>query len=33
MLILSDCLSGLVVKVPGYISRDPGIDFWLYQIF
>jgi hypothetical protein len=24
---------GLVVRVPGYRSRDPGFDFRRYQIF
>jgi hypothetical protein len=28
-----DHLSGLVAGVPGYRSRDPGFDFWSYQIF
>jgi hypothetical protein len=28
-----DCLCGLVVRVPGYISRDPGFDSRSYQIF
>jgi hypothetical protein len=27
------CLRGLVVRVPGYRSRDPGFDFQRYQIF
>jgi hypothetical protein len=26
-------LCGLVVRVPGYISRAPGLDSWRYQIF
>jgi hypothetical protein len=26
-------LCGLVVRVPGYRSRDPGFDSWHYQIF
>jgi hypothetical protein len=26
-------LSGLVVRVSGYRSRDPGFDFRPYQIF
>jgi hypothetical protein len=28
-----DRLCGLVVRVPGYRSRDPGFDFRRYQIF
>jgi hypothetical protein len=24
---------GLVVRVPGYRSRGPGLDSWPYQIF
>jgi hypothetical protein len=28
-----DRLYGIVVRVPGYRSRGPGIDFWCYQIF
>jgi hypothetical protein len=28
-----DRLCGLVVRVPGYRSRDPGFDYWGYQIF
>jgi hypothetical protein len=24
---------GLVIRVPGYTSRDPGFDFWRYQTF
>jgi hypothetical protein len=30
---LFDRLCGLVVTVPGYISRDPGLDSRCYQIF
>jgi hypothetical protein len=30
---ISDCLSGLVVRVPGGRHRGPGFDFRLYQIF
>jgi hypothetical protein len=30
---MSDRLCGLVVRVPGYISRGPGFDFRHYQIF
>jgi hypothetical protein len=26
-------VSGLVVRVPGYISRGPGFDYRRYQIF
>jgi hypothetical protein len=28
-----DRLCGLVVRVPGYRSRNPGFDFRRYQIF
>jgi hypothetical protein len=28
-----DRLCGLVVRVPGYKSRDPGFDFQRYPIF
>jgi hypothetical protein len=28
-----DCLCGLVIRVPGYRSRDPGFDCRRYQIF
>jgi hypothetical protein len=28
-----DRLCGLVLRDPGYRSRDPGIDSWRYQIF
>jgi hypothetical protein len=28
-----DCLCGLVVRVPGYRSRNPGFDSRRYQIF
>jgi hypothetical protein len=28
-----DRLCGLVVRVPGYRSRDPGFDSRLYHIF
>jgi hypothetical protein len=28
-----DCLCGLVVRVPGYISRGLGFDSWHHQIF
>jgi hypothetical protein len=24
---------GLVIRVPGYTSRDPGFDYQRYQIF
>jgi hypothetical protein len=27
-----DCLCGLVVRVPGYRSRGPGLDYLHYQI-
>jgi hypothetical protein len=27
-----DRLCGIAVRVPGYRSRDPGFDSWLYQI-
>jgi hypothetical protein len=30
---LSDCLCGLVVRVPGYRSRGPGFNSRRYQIF
>jgi hypothetical protein len=30
---LNDRLCGLVVRVPGYTSRDPGFDSRRYQIF
>jgi hypothetical protein len=30
-ILNEDC--GLVVRVPGYRSRDPGLDSWRYQIF
>jgi hypothetical protein len=30
---VSDCLCGLVDRVPGYRSRDPGFDYRHYQIF
>jgi hypothetical protein len=33
MLCSSYRLCGLVVRVPGYISNDPGFDFRRYQIF
>jgi hypothetical protein len=33
LMNLIDPLCGLVVRVPGYRSRDPGFDFRLYQIF
>jgi hypothetical protein len=29
----ADRLCGLVVRVPGYRSRDPGLDSRRYQIF
>jgi hypothetical protein len=29
----TDRLCGLVVRIPGYRSRDPGFDFWRNQIF
>jgi hypothetical protein len=29
----NDRLCGLVLRVPGYISRGPGFDFQRYQIF
>jgi hypothetical protein len=29
----TDRLCGLVVRVPGYTLRGPGLDFLLYQIF
>jgi hypothetical protein len=28
-----DRFCGMVVRVSGYRSRDPGLDFWHYQIF
>jgi hypothetical protein len=31
--ILRDCLCGLVIRVPGYRSRDPEFDSRRYQIF
>jgi hypothetical protein len=31
IIILSFC--GLVVRLPGYISRGLGFDSWRYQIF
>jgi hypothetical protein len=31
--ITPDRLCGLVIRVPGYRSRDPGLDFRRYQIF
>jgi hypothetical protein len=30
---ITDHLCGLMVRVPGYRSRDPGFDSWRYQIF
>jgi hypothetical protein len=30
---MKDRLYGLVVRVPGYRSRDPGFDLRRYQIF
>jgi hypothetical protein len=32
-ICVSDRLHGLVVRVPGYRSRDPGFDSQRYQIF
>jgi hypothetical protein len=33
ILLLGDSqVTGLVVRVPGYRSRDPGFDSWGYQI-
>jgi hypothetical protein len=32
LTVVFDSLYGLVVRVPGYISRDPGFDSRLYQI-
>jgi hypothetical protein len=31
--VIDDCLCGLVVIVPGYRTRDPGLDSWHYWIF
>jgi hypothetical protein len=31
--VFHDRLRGLVVRVPGYRSRRPGLDSWRYQIF
>jgi hypothetical protein len=31
--ICGDRLCGLVIRVPGYTSRDPGFDYQRYQIF
>jgi hypothetical protein len=33
LLICCDRLCGLVVRVPGYRSRDPGFDSQRYRIF
>jgi hypothetical protein len=33
MLLRKDRLCGLVVRIPGYRSRDPGFDSRRYQIF
>jgi hypothetical protein len=33
MTVKIDRLCGLVVRVPGYRSRDPGFDSRPYQIF
>jgi hypothetical protein len=32
-MIMRDCLSGLVVRAPGYRAGGSGFDFWRYQIF
>jgi hypothetical protein len=29
----AEVLCGLVVRVPGYRSRDPSFNSWRYQIF
>jgi hypothetical protein len=33
LMVKDNCLCGLVVRVPGYRSRDAGFDSQLYQIF